>query len=226
MQLSLKKQASDDVKNDIINGNYNNIEYDAKNDIDAYKVKWQTEINGLLSNPAYCGVDLELIKRLINTSHKNKLIETIIGDIKLIIRYLSMPDNEFQNSVEKVQYYFSKLSSDIDRKILATNIKKATQIRDKWKDKIKVNEAEINLSEIILDIIADEEERMNNTKDKQIDGGKKGKQCVITDKIKSSLLSKYKLQIGQKFNTASELANYVNKSNKCITEWRAKGWII
>lgn len=229
MELSLKRKASDILKEDIINGNFNIADYDTQNDVEAYIKKWQSEINGLISNPIYNGITLDMIKRLIKCSDKKKLIETIINDIKTIIRFISMTDNEFNLSVENLQKNISKVSSSVNRKILGATIKKATQIRNKWKHKISINDNEIVYSDIILDVIAEEERLMqeakkNKTKGGKV-GGKVGKACEITDKIKQSSLKKYNLKVGQKFKSADELAKYINKSNTSISIWRKKGWI-
>ena len=57
-------------------------------------------------------------------------------------------------------------------------------------------------------------------------GGKIGKTVTITDKIKKSILKKYVLNIGDKFETQKDLANKIGKSEKTIVEWRNKGWIL
>lgn len=65
-------------------------------------------------------------------------------------------------------------------------------------------------------------------KNKQSYGGKIGspkRECVITNKIKPVLLEKYKLQIGQVFESCTALAIYTQKSPKTITEWIDKRWI-
>lgn len=59
-------------------------------------------------------------------------------------------------------------------------------------------------------------------------GGKNSspkKKCIITENIKQNLLLKYNLSIGQEFESMNELAIYVGKSPKCITEWKDKNWI-
>lgn len=66
------------------------------------------------------------------------------------------------------------------------------------------------------------------TRKKLSDAGKISspkKQCTITNKMKDSAIKKYNLTIGQTFESAQSLCEYVGKSNKTITEWRSKGWI-
>ena len=56
-------------------------------------------------------------------------------------------------------------------------------------------------------------------------GGKIGKAVTITDNIKKSILTKYRLNIGDTFETQKDLANKISKSEHTISEWRNKGWI-
>ena len=43
--------------------------------------------------------------------------------------------------------------------------------------------------------------------------------------MKASALKKYNLTIGQSFDTAQALCDYVDKSAQSISQWRSKGWI-
>ena len=59
-------------------------------------------------------------------------------------------------------------------------------------------------------------------------GGKNSspkRQCVITNKMKKSMLEKYNLEVNQTFDSMGDLAKYVNKTPKTITEWKDKDWI-
>ena len=49
------------------------------------------------------------------------------------------------------------------------------------------------------------------------------KKCIVTSNFKHP--EKYNLSIGQEFESSSDIADYTNKSNTTISQWRNKGWI-
>ena len=58
-----------------------------------------------------------------------------------------------------------------------------------------------------------------------INGICKGKSIIITDNMPVRTRNKYKLNIGDQFNTQKELANKIGKSEETIRQWRKKQWI-
>lgn len=58
-------------------------------------------------------------------------------------------------------------------------------------------------------------------------GGKKSspkKKVIITEEFKKA--EKYRLKTGQEFESATDLAIYANVSNKTVTQWISKKWVI
>lgn len=90
------------------------------------------------------------------------------------------------------------------------------------------NKATLKNIEIILfnDLLTIIKYKYNNPYKFGGEIGSPKKECLITYKMKPVLLEKYNLQVGQEFESMTALAKYVNKSPKCITEWKNKGWII
>lgn len=214
MNLELKRQESDELKEDILNDVFLYEEYTSE-----YKQKWAKDINYMISNPFYTGITIDTFINIVKKGTKNKLIETIIGTLKDIIRYVQVDECEYKKVEDNMGLYVNMISNDIDKKLFILNMKKIKDIRDKYKNMIKFNNGIIELNDIICDVIKYEEDRQL----KEIEGAKKGKKCVITDKFK--FIDKYGLNIGQQFDTYTSLAEYAGVNRKQIWTWKNKGWI-
>lgn len=184
MSLAIKRKESDELKNDINDGTIILKEYEEN-----YKKNWAKDINYIISNPRYSGITLDSFKDMLNNGHKNKLVETVINNVKEIIRILQVDDNEYNNFSNNIKIYASKLSNELDRKQFITNYKHINEIRNKYMNKIKFDNGEIILSEIIEDIIQLEADRQDELKENSRKGGKKTKQIkdVQTDIIYNSV---------------------------------------
>ena len=182
LSLEIKRLESDMMKEDIKNDNFLNKEY--KGD---YSRKWAEEINHIISNPIYQGITIENFKTIIESSTKNKLIDTIIDDIKETIKVVSLSDDEYWKVVNNQNKLKEMLSNDIYRREFIKRVKRVINIREKYKDKIEIEEKEIVLNDMINDIISSEYEKAQSNLS---DGGKKGKKKVkdlLTGKIYDSV---------------------------------------
>lgn len=218
-----KKREKQIIKNyikDAKNMWNNNITIEDFNDY-TYIPEWVEQYKHLISR--YYGnenaINSLLLERLAIT---NASFENILSDIKMYCNICSISEKEY---VELLCAYTSIIQT------VTINIKNKEYV-DKLTKKVnrikKIRETlteAFGLNEILYAELSDVKQKINDKQKKSIEGGKIGKKCVITDKMKAGALKKYNLTIGQTFETAQALCDYVGKSNKTITEWRNKGWI-
>lgn len=200
MNLALKRKESDEIKNDINDESILVKEYD-----EDYKKQWAKDINYIISNPRYSGITIRSFKNMITNEHKNKLVETMINEIKEIIRIIQVDDNEWNNFKSKINLYESKLSNPIDKKQFRSNFKHINKIRDKYVGLVVFNNGCINLSNIVGDIIQFEEDRQKETIKNNKKGGKK------TKKIKD-------MKTGIIYNSVSDCANAIQHNITYISK--------
>ena len=186
MTLALKKKESNEMKSDILNGLFLGKEYDSE-----YKSKWSKDINRLISNENYSGIDLNLFISLFQKGTKHKLIETTINNLKEIIRVLNINDDLFDKIMNEKDKYVNMLSDNLDRKQFIGNLKHMKQIKEDYKDKIKIVDNKIYFDTAVYDIIALEEENQLKFKMGNSKGGKKSKKIkdMETGKIYDSCKS-------------------------------------
>ena len=79
--------------------------------------------------------------------------------------------------------------------------------------------------ELFNSLLATFKNKISNARQKAGKIGSPKKKCVVSENMKQSTLHKYNLKVGQMFESMNELAKYVNKSPKTITEWKDKKWI-
>ncbi len=194
MSLALKRKESNEMKEDIINGRYFEKEYDEE-----YKSKWMKEINRLISNESYEGINIDMFIELLNKSPKNKLIETSINIIKEAIRVLTIDDKLFEKVIKEKEQYKNKLSNEIDRRDFIKNLNHMIKIKNQYKDRIKIKEDKIYFFEVVRDIIAMEEERQKNL----------SKNYLQSKKVKDLLTNK-------EYDSITECANDVKLSKSYI----------
>lgn len=222
MSLAIKRKESDELKEDIQNGTIICKEYDGN-----YNKDWAKTINYMITNPRYSGITLESFKEMLNVGHKNKLVESVINNIKEIIRILQVDEQEYNYFSNNIKILASKLSSEVDRKQFISNYKRINAIRNKYNGKVKFNDNYIIFSDIIDDIITMEEKNQLELKEKSSKGGKKcrknTKKYSITKYFKHP--EKYNLTVGQEFESVESLSQYTNKSRKTIAQWKNKQWI-
>lgn len=196
MTLAMKREESDEMKNDIINNIFLTKEYEKE-----YQHKWAKEIRYLISNPHYSGITIDMFIEMFNKGTKHKLVETSINNIKEIVRYVGVDELEFKNSVDNMKLYASMLSNPIDRKKFISNMKRVIEIRKKYADKIKFNNDILDFTDIVFDVIQFEyESQMKEIECGRL-GGKKGKQIEIN---------------GVTYNTVKEAAEKLNVSRPTI----------
>lgn len=206
MSLAIKRKESDELKEDIQNGTIICKEYDGN-----YNKDWAKTINYMITNPRYSGITLESFKEMLNVGHKNKLVESVINNIKEIIRILQVDEQEYNYFSNNIKILASKLSSEVDRKQFISNYKRINAIRNKYNGKVKFNDNYIIFSDIIDDIITMEEKNQLELKEKSSKGGQIGGKK--TKKIKD-------LETGIIYNSATECANAIGKSNAYISKYK------
>jgi len=196
MTLALKRKESNEMKDDIINGKFFETEYK-----DGYKNKWMKDINRLISNENFSGISIETFKEMFSKERKKKLIETSINNLYEIIRVLNIDDNYFNYVVNNKERYMSMLTDMIDKKKFLSNLKHMIEIKEKYKDKVYINDNCIMFSDIVKDIIDEEEKRLIKEKKDNSEKGKHGKEIEID---------------GVKYKTISEAAKKLNTSRSQI----------
>lgn len=222
LNLEIKRLESDIMKDDIKNDKF--IDKDYHGD---YSWKWAEDIRHIISNPIYQGITIDDFKEIIKASTKNKLIDGIIDEIKDTIKIIALPDDEYESFIKNMNMYKNMLTNDLYKRDFMNRIKYIKEVRNKYKDKITLQEKETVVHEILTDIISSEYE---NASLNLVSGGVKGgkisspkKKVVITDLFKNK--EKYNLSVGQEFESCSALSDYVHKSTKSVSKWINKGWI-
>lgn len=153
LRLELKRQESDKMKEDILNDTFINKEYNTE-----YSKKWSEAIHHIISNPIYKGIDLDDIKSIIKNSTKQKLIENIIGEVKDTIRIIGMPDKEYNDFIQNINTYKNMLKNETDKRDFGKRVNHVKKIREQYKNKIRLEEKEVLLHDMITDIISSEYE--------------------------------------------------------------------
>ena len=195
MTLAIKRQESDEMKDDIINNRFLAKEYESE-----YQQKWARDINYMISNNFYSGITIDTFIDLFSKGTKNKLVETVIGTLKDIIRYVQVDEQEFNKTIKNISLYASMLTSPIDKKKFISNMKHIRQLREKYIDKIKFNNGTLDLFEVVADVIAMEAE--NQLKEKK-----------RMKKIKD-------LETGKIYDSANDCAKDIGKSKAYISKYK------
>lgn len=160
-----------------------------------------------------------LLERLAIT---NASFENILSDIKMYCNICSINESEYADLLMAYASIIQTVTINIKNKKyidkLQSKVNKIKEIRE------KLSEA-FSLNEVLYTELSEAEQKNENKQKKSVEGGKIGKKCVITNKMKTSALNKYNLFIGQEFESAQALCDYVNKSAQSISMWRSKGWI-
>lgn len=183
-----------------------------------YAYKWANELKWMF-NKYNCG-DL---KKYIEKQPAR--IDSTIQKIKFILSVAALTDDEFQEYIYNADVIistFHKYGWAKQIEYLEDRKKQVFKIRSKWNATVKTENRIDNLFTQVLD---DLEDFLADVSEKRSESGKIGKKCKITNKMKDSSLKKYNLTIGQEFESAQALCDYVNKSNTSISMWRSKGWI-
>ena len=198
LNLEIKRLESDIMKNDIKNNTFLNKQYSGE-----YSVKWSEEINHIISNPIYHGITIEDFKQIIESSTKNKLIDSIIDEIKDTIKIVSLPDEEYEVFIKNISLYKNLLDNEIYKRDFIKRINYIKEIREVYKDKITLEEKETKLHDMITDIISSEYE---NARTNLVLGGKMNKK-----KIKD-------MKTGKVYDSATDCAIDIGKSNSYISK--------
>lgn len=175
MTLAIKRKESEELKNDIINGNFEYTEYE-----DGYKKQWASDIRHIVYNEFYEGITLDSFASIFNNTSRNKLVETTILNIKEAIRIIQIDNSEFEKVYNNRNMYMSMLSNEIDRKKFISNLRKARNIREQYGNKIIFKKSSIILDGFINDVIEYERQRQENEREGNIKGGKKTKKIMDT----------------------------------------------
>ena len=176
MNLSIKRKESDELKKDIENDVFLNNEYTSE-----YKKKWSEDICYMISNSWYSGITIDTFKTMFKNSNKHKLVETYIKNIKEIIRYIQVDEQEYNKTMNNINLYAAMLSNQVDKKQFISNMKRIKEIREKYVGMVKFVNNNIYLDDIITDVIQFEADNMKKEIDGGKKGGKKGKKIIIDD---------------------------------------------
>lgn len=139
----------------------------------------------------------------VTSGIRNYIINYGIKDEDIIFASIS----DFLKDIYEKQTINEKIETFLNSKIYKSDIKKFLNIKLAKYDK------EICSSVHLENNIATIRGKLNV------------KGCNVTDKFNAKKLEKYKLHIGQYFDSHSTLAEYCNVSLKSITTWISKQWI-
>lgn len=190
-----------------------------------YAFKWMADLKWLLEKYD-CKKIIEYIEK------QNARIDTTIDNVKFILSIASLSDDEFHDyiyNLDIIKSEFYKYGWMTEINYLDKKRKKIFDIRAKWNATVM---DENRIDGLFRTVVCDLEEFLFEVTEKKIDAGKTGgkvcKKVTVTENIKESridLLKKYNLSIGQEFDSCGDIAKYINKSNKTVSEWMNKGWI-
>lgn len=231
--LAKKKQESDLFKEDVINSDYKDKIYDDN----SYMAGWKKRLEHILNNDSYIGVDYNFFIKLLQNQNKKTNIDTTLNKLTKIISISLLSEEQWNKYISTVDIVIERLTNIIDKRQYKTDLKNNSKIRELYKGKIKESDGVYDLSDVVNDVIEFEIENYNKEREAKSNsgkiggktGGKIGKKCVITEKIKDSridMLKKYKLTVGQEFESVSKLSEYTGISASKLTIWRQKEWII
>ena len=143
-------------------------------------------------------------KSKLNIRRKSNFIDYILSDGKIELR------DDYD--IMKSHAYTMKDIKDVYMNII---------------DKVDKNVIMMNRGITVNDILnAIEKYNMSSVrKEAGMKGGMKGKSCIVTKKMKASLLIKYGLSIGQKFDSIQDMCDKHKITRMTITRWRKEGYI-
>lgn len=206
LSLAIKKKCSEEFIEDLMNDSFG--EYSPN----SYKDRWKRKIDSIINNNGYTGITIDTFKELINKKNGNTLIETVISKVERIIKVSLISDSEWNNYINKIDDLKNKLKREVDKRDLANSFKQNTEIRKKYKDKVKVNENDlIDFTGIVGDLFEELEKARTEEHEKR----KKVKQKEVKD-----------IETGLMFDSMSSAAAYFNVRQSVITKWKKKGRII
>lgn len=218
MILTLKRNESNEFIQDILNDTVLDNEYNSD-----YKMNWQNQIKKMINNDTYIGITLDTFKQFYNNTDKKTLISTIISKLYKAINISLIDDviwQKYIDNVENVKMFIK--DNEVLIKEISTSYKQNKEIREKYRDKIKLKENNvIDLSLVFDNMIfelAEQYQQSNNLKSES-----KKKTVVVSEKFKHP--EKYNLTIGQEFESVNSLSEYTNKSRQSISKWLNKQWI-
>ena len=222
LRLKLKKLMSDEFKQEIIEDDWDANEYL----IDSYKQRWQQKLRKILYDKNIEGTNIQQVKDMI-TKGKDILIETILDKFTLMID-VACETKEYWDNYNKLANNLLKELNPIEAKKLSSKLKKLNNIRKDVDGKFRRTEKNIiDVSDLfawlVEESIKEQEIRTEKNKEAGKVGGKKTKQCVVTELFEHP--EKYNLHIGDQFESYSLLSEYTGKSKQTISQWKKKGWI-
>ena len=166
-------------------------------------------------------INYEKINKMINESHT--MPKGLHSEINHIIDIIKLQPIEYESFINDLETYRDSISYQIGYNILndtIKNIKKIKEIYDKC-----YNENEYVMYENVFDkyvYIKTEIFQKKQSMWSEI-GSKNTKAVIVTEQFKRP--EKYKLSIGQQFESINSMAEYTGKSRKSVSQWYCKGWI-
>ena len=166
-------------------------------------------------------VNYEKINNMIVESHT--MPKGLHSEINHIIDIIKLQPIEYKSFINDLETYRDSISYQIGYNILNDTIKNITKIKSLYEKCYDENEYVMydkifdRYSEIRSDIFKKKQSMWSEI------GSKNTKAVTVTEQFKHP--DKYKLSVGQHFESCKELSTYTNKSNKTISTWKNKGWI-
>ena len=166
-------------------------------------------------------VNYEKINKMIIESHT--MPKGLHSEINHIIDIIKLQPIEYKSFINDLETYRDSISYQIGYNILNDTIKNITKIKSLYEKCYDENEYVMydkifdRYSEIRSDIFKKKQSMWSEI------GSKNNKAVTVTEQFKHP--DKYKLSVGQQFNSINSMAEYTDKSRKTISQWLQKGWI-
>ena len=164
-------------------------------------------------------------RKLLEYVHYKKINDMIVntytlpkgvnGEIRKTIEIIQMSEDKYNDYISELEKYLTSLH-DVYFHKLDDEIKKIKNRRKRYLKCIDSDEGKMYNN--VFDLYVNERQKIY---DKKINSAKK--KCTITDEFKHP--EKYKLEIGQTFDSCNCLSKYTGKSIQVISQWRKKKWI-
>ena len=166
-------------------------------------------------------INYEKINKMIIESHT--MPKGLHSEINHIIDIIKLQPIEYKSFINDLETYRDSISYQLGYNILNDTIKyikKNKEVYDKC-----YNENEYIMYENVFDkyvYIKTEIFQKKQSMWSEI-GSKNTKAVIVTEQFKRP--EKYKLSIGQQFESINSMAEYTGKSRKSVSQWYCKGWI-
>lgn len=197
LQLALKKKCSDEFRDDLKDGSWEDKDYQ-----EDYKADWKHRIKRLIRD--YDGVNIDLFLKLLDHSQKKVLVETVIADVERIVKICTVSDSDWQHYIDQLDAIRANYDKEdkIGRKEFERSYKHNLDIRTKYANIRNRNTVEIP-DDLFTALIDEYESKMNDFRAQASLQGKKG-QAYKDNKT------------GQIFDRRKAIGDFYGKSSKWV----------